>query len=226
MDKNELTIRKPNPLSLKKQSKEEVIYTIVKYERVDSAHYSFTYSFNEDYEFRMDETDQSAEKTDYVDAEFEEHVPESTKVYYGIAAASGLLTGTISMLHLSEKQLAAIEEFKEKDWKPLIVSGANLAGYKKSDYKGAAKYLLDRSVHMMENDGKVKELLAVLSSHPSLTGLIFSIITQYYGQTVVLSETGKISKQKLPSYYVIGNSNAEKLVCAVLYWLLLIYNEN
>lgn len=219
MDKKELMIRKPQSLSLAKHPKEEAVYAIVKYEKVDSAHYSFTYSFNEDYEFRMDETDQSAEKTDYVDAEFEEHVPESTKVYYGIAAASGLLTGALSMLHLSEKQLAAIEEFKEKDWKPLIVSGANLAGYKKSDYKGAVKFLLDRSVRTMEKDGKAKELLAVLSSHPSLTGLIFSIITQYYGKTVVLSETGKISKQKLPSYYVIGNTNAEKLVCAVLYWL-------
>lgn len=219
MDKNELTFKKPQLLSSAKHPKEETVYAVVKYERVDSAHYSFTYSFNEDYVFRMDETDQSAEKTDYVDAEFEKYVPESDKVYYGIAAASGLLTGALSMLHLSEKQLTAIEEFKEKDWKPLIVSGANLAGYKKSDYKGAVKYLLDRSVHTIEKDGKVKELLAVLSDHPSLTGLIFSIITQYSGKSVILSETGKISNQILPVYYVIGRTNAEKLVCAVLYWL-------
>ena len=145
MDKNELMIKESHSLLLPKQTKEEPIYAVVKYERVDSAHYSFTYSFNEDFSFRMDETDHAEEKTDYVDEEFEEHVSESAKVYYSMAAASGILTGTLSMLHLSEEQLAGIEEFKEKNWKPLIVSCANLAGYKKSDYKGAAKYLFNRS---------------------------------------------------------------------------------
>lgn len=219
MNKNELTIKESHSLLLPKQTNEEPIYAVVKYERVDSAHYSFTYSFNEDFIFRMDETDKNAEKTDYVDEEFEEDIPESNKIYYSMAAASGILTGTLSMLHLSEKQLADIEEFKEKNWKPLIVSCANLAGYKKSDYKGAVKYLLNRSVRTIQQDGKVKEALFVLSSHPSLTGLVFSIITQYSGMAVVLSENGKITMRKLPAYYAIGDTNAEKLVCAVLYWL-------
>ena len=74
MENNELMIKEPHSLSLTKQ-KEEPLYAIVKYERVDSAHYSFTYSFSEDFNFRMDETDHSAEKTDYVDEEFEEHIP-------------------------------------------------------------------------------------------------------------------------------------------------------
>ena len=219
MDKNELMIKESHSLLLPKQTKEEPIYAVVKYERVDSAHYSFTYSFNEDFSFRMDETDHAEEKTDYVDEEFEEHVSESAKVYYSMAAASGILTGTLSMLHLSEEQLAGIEEFKEKNWKPLIVSCANLAGYKKSDYKGAAKYLFNRSVRTIQQDGKVKEVLSVLSSHPSLTGMVFSIVTQYCGKAVVLSENGKITFQKLPAYYTIGDTNAEKLVCALLYWL-------
>ena len=219
MNKNELMIKESHSLLLSKQTNEEPIYAFVKYERVDSAHYSFTYSFNEEFGFRMDETDQNAEKTDFVDEEFEEYVPESAKVYYSMAAASGILTGTLSMLHLSEKQLADIEEFKEKNWKPLIVSCANLAGYKKNDYKGAAKYLLNRTVRTLQQDEKVKEALSVLSNHPSLTGLVFSIITQYCGKAVVLSENGKITLRKLPAYYAIGDTNAEKLVCAVLYWL-------
>ena len=80
MDKNELMIKESHSLLLPKQTKEEPIYAVVKYERVDSAHYSFTYSFNEDFIFRMDETDKNAEKTDYVDEEFEEDIPESNKI--------------------------------------------------------------------------------------------------------------------------------------------------
>lgn len=212
-------IKETRPLSLPKQKKEEPINAIVNYVRVDSAHYSFIYSFNEDFIFRMDETDHNAQKTDYVDEEFEEHISESAKEYYRLAAASGILTGTLSMLHLSEKQLADIEEFKEKNWKPLIISCANFTGYKKSDYKGAVKYLIERSVRTIQQDEKAKEALFILSSHPSLTGLVFSIISQYCGKSVVLSEDGKITMQKLPSYYVIGGTAAEKLVCAVLYWL-------
>ena len=71
----------------------------------------------------------------------------------------------------------------------------------------------------IQQDGKVKEVLSVLSSHPSLTGMVFSIVTQYCGKAVVLSENGKITFQKLPAYYTIGDTNAEKLVCALLYWL-------
>ena len=218
MENNELMIKEPHSLSLTKQ-KEEPLYAIVKYERVDSAHYSFTYSFSEDFNFRMDETDHSAEKTDYVDEEFEEHIPESAKVYYGMAVASGFLTGTLSMFHLSEKQLTAIEGFKEKNWKPLIINCANFAGYKKRDYNGATQYLLNHSVRTIQKNGKVKEVLSVLPNHPSLTGLVFSIVAQYCGKAVVLSENGKITMQKLPVYYAIGETSAEKLVCAVFYWL-------
>ena len=219
MDKNELIIKEPHSLLSPKKTNEKLTYAIVKYERVDSAHYSFNYSFDEDFSFRMDETDHCTENTDFVDEEFEEHVPESVKVYYSMAAASGILTGTLSMLHLSETQLADIEEFKEKNWKPLLVNCANLAGYKKSDYKGAVKFLLSRSIRTIQQDGKVTELLSVLSNHPSLTGLVFSIITQYCGMAIVLSEDGKITMQKLPVYYAIGDTNAEKLIYAVFYWL-------
>ena len=167
----------------------------------------------------MDESDQDIDETDYVDVEFEETVSEPEKKYYAAAAASGLLTGMLSSFHLSEKQLKAIGTFKEKNWSPLIVKAANFAGYKKSDYKGASKYLVSKAVRVIEKNEKTKEYLTVLSKHPSLTGLLFSIITQYCGKIVVLSENGEITYRKLHDYYVIGESNEEKLICAALYWV-------
>ena len=219
MKKSELIIKGSHSLLLPRPAKEEPNYAVVNYERTDYAHFSFTYTFNEDFSFRMDETDYTAENTHYDYEEFEEYIPESAKAYYSMAAASGFLTGTLSTLHLSEKQLTAIKEFKEKDWKPLIVGCASISGYKKSDYKGAVKYLLDRSVRTMQQNDYAKDVLSALSNHPSLTGLVFSIITQYCEQAVILDENGTISMRKLPAYYTIGDTNAEKLVCAVLYWL-------
>ncbi len=211
--------KKPLLPAIAKKTNYAELLAVIQYEKVDAAFYSFTYSFNEDFQFRMDETEQTADHTDFVEAEFSDDVPGSDKVYYAAAAASGILTGVLSMVHMSEEQLKAVEEFKEKDWKPLIINAANFAGYKKSDYKGASKYLVTRAVRTIEKAGKTKEYLSVLAEHPSVAGLIFSILTQYNGKTIVLNENGDIIKQKLPDYYVIGNTNAEKIVCAVFYWL-------
>ena len=194
-------------------------FAIITYEKTDAAHYSFTCSLDETFEFRMDESDQTIDNTEFVDAEFADNVPESNKIYYAAAAASGFLTGALSMVQLNEEQLKAIDEFKEKDWKPIVINAAKLTGFKKSDYKGASKYLINKAVRTIEKKGKNPEYLAVLAEHPSLTGFIFSVITQYSCQSIVLNGNGDIIKQKLPDYYVIGDTNAEKLVCAFFYWL-------
>ena len=91
------------------------------------------------------------------------------------------------MLHLSEEQLKAIDKFKEKDWKPVIVSVANLVGYKKSDYKGASKYLVNQAVRTIEKNEKTKETLTILAEHPSIAGLIFSVITQFSGKAITVT---------------------------------------
>ncbi len=219
MSENQLIPQKAVLPAVFKKEEEETHLAIVNYEKIDSAHYSFSYRFDDDVEVRMDESDQAADATDFIDAEFDEGVEESDKIYYAVAAASGILTGAISMLHFTEEQLKAIDTFKEKDWKPIVVSVANLIGYKKNDYKGASKYLATRAVRTIEKNEKTKETLAILSEHPSLAGLVFSVIAQFSGKAVCANENGVISKQKLPDYYTVGETNAEKIVCAVLYWL-------
>ena len=219
MSENQLVPKKSVLPAVFKKAEEETHLAIVNYEKIDSAHYSFSYRFDDDVEFRMDESDQAADATDFIEAEFDEGVEESAKIYYSVAAASGILTGAISMLHFTEEQLKAIDTFKEKDWKPIVVSVANLIGYKKNDYKGAAKYLVTRAVRTIEKNEKTKETLAILSEHPSLAGLVFSVIAQFSGKAVCVNENGVISKHKLPDYYTVGETNAEKIVCAVLYWL-------
>lgn len=219
MSENQLVPKKAELPTPFKREEEETRLAVVNYEQIDSAHYSFLYLFDDDVEFRMNESDKTVDETDFIDANFDEGIEESDKIYYSVAAASGILTGAISMLHVTEEQLKAIDTFKEKDWKPIIVSAANLAGYKKNDYKGASKYLITRAVRTIEKNEKTKETLAILSEHPSLAGLVFSVIAQFSGKAVSINENGVISKHKLPDYYSIGETNAEKIVCAVLYWL-------
>ena len=218
MSDNQLVPVKPALPAIIKHKDADVL-SFISYEKVDQSHYSFTYQFEDDIALRMDESDKTAESTVFVDAEFDSNISESDKAYYTIAAASGVLTGVLSMLHLNAEQLKSIEEFKEKEWKPIIINVANFIGYKKNDYNGASKYLVNHAVKTIEKNEKTKELMTVLSQHPSLAGLVFSTIAQFSGNAVVISESGVIKHQKLPDYYAVGETNSEKIVCAFFYWL-------
>ncbi len=218
MNENQLVPRKPGFPALFKKEEKETHLAVVNYERIDSAHYSFSYKFDDDVDFKMNESDQNADATDFVEAEFDETIDESEKIYYSVAAASGILTGAFSMMHLTKEQVKAFETFKEKDWKPIVISVANISGYKRNDYKGAAKFIVDRAVRTFEKTGKAKETFVILSEHPSLAGLVFSVIAQFSGKVICIDESG-VSSDNLPEYYTVGETISEKIVCAVLYWV-------
>ncbi len=219
MSENAIVPVKKNLPALLNVTDKPMALAVVNYERISFDRYSFSFNLGDDVKFRMDESDNSAETTDFVDIEFDGGVKESEKIYYSIAAASGIITGLLSTLHLSEEQLSSINKFKENDWKPIIITIAQIAGYKKTDYKGASKYLVNHAVRKVEKNSKVKETLTVLAEHPSIAGLVFSMLTQFSGKKIVVTDSGVIKKSKLPDYYTIGENNAEKIVCAFLYWL-------
>lgn len=219
MSENAIVPLKKNLQAITDAADKTMALAVVNYERISSDHYSFSFDFGDDVHVRMDESERSAETSDFVDIEFDDNVKESEKIYYSIAAANGIIMGLLSTLHLSEEKLESINKFKEKDWKPIIIDIAQIAGYKKSDYKGASKYLVNHAVRKVEKNEKVKETLTVLAEHPSIAGLVFSLLTQFSEKKLVLSDNGEIKKSKLPEYYTIGESNAEKTVCALLYWL-------
>ena len=100
-----------------------------------------------------------------------------------------------------------------------MIYAAELIGCKKKDYKSASKYLVDQAVKRLKEDETAKEYMAILASHPTLAGLVFSLITQFAGKNFSLSESGKISTKALPKYYYVGDTNAEKIMAAILYWL-------
>ena len=217
-EKHLIPINRSLPANSHKANSAE-LQAIVDYEKIDSIHYSFSYHFEDGTDLHMEESEQTAEATDFVEAEYESGIEESDKIYYSAAAACGILTGTLSTLHFTEEQLTSIKELKEKDWKPVIIKVANLIGYQKTDYKGAAKYLVDRAVRTIEKSDKAQETVAILAEHPSITGLVFSLITQFSGKEIAVTDKGTIRINKLPDYYIIGDTNPEKIVCAFLYWL-------
>lgn len=224
MGLNEIVVRKPANLKVV-DGKGSIFTEIpnVKYALVASSRYSFEYKINEDVDVNMFESDRTFDSNEFVDAEYEDAISEKDYSYYAIAVASGVLTGVFSQLKLSEETLEKIDEWKEKDWDKYIVIVAQMAGYKRSDLKGAKKYLNDRFVSFADEELKreyqegLNKWINAISSHPSVAGLAFSIFTQFSGEKYWFGEKG-IEKEAVPDYYAIGRNTVEKIVYGLLYW--------
>ena len=217
-DKQLVPVRKNSLRILNKENTNHSM-PILTYSLIDPLHYSFTCDFSDTIHFRMDESEQANKRSDFTEAQFEDSIPEKHRVYYSLALASGILTGVLSFVKLSEEQLNKIEEWTEKEWQQIVVYAAQFVGCKKSDYKSASKYLVNLAVQRLKKDETAKEYFAILASHPTMAGLVFSMVTQFAGKTFTLSESGKIDAKALPKYYYIGSTNAEKLMASVMYWL-------
>lgn len=197
---------------------------IIKYSLADSSRYSFEYKVDDDIDVNMFESDRSFENNEFIDGEFEEGVGEKDHSYYLVAAASGVLTGTLACINLSDETLYKINEWKNKDWDKYISIVANLAGYTAKDIKGAKTFLKERFVPFVDAElqSEVQEgldtWLNYLSNHPSLAGLVFSIFTQFSEERYCFKDKD-IEKEAVPEYYAIGRDTVERLAYGVLYWV-------
>ena len=225
MSNNYLILRKPAELETITKLKEKLFSEIpcVQYSMMDSARYTFEYQINEGIDVNMFESDRTYDSDEFIDAEFENTVSEKDHSYFKVAAVSGTIAGVFSRLKITEEMFDKLHEWKNTDWEKFVLLIAQIIGYKKGDYKGAAEYVFERFVSYAdcyiekEIQSGIDDFLNRLSSHPSLAGLIFSVFTQFSGKLYKLGEAG-IEEKDIPDYYAIGRNIAEKMVYGFLYW--------
>lgn len=224
MSSNEITITNKADLAYFYES--EKLYNepqVVRYSLVDASRYSFEYVIDSDTKVFMYESDRVFDSSDIEDVEFDDKVSEDHRSYYLVAATSGIITGIFSSLKLSEKVLDKINEWKSKDWDGYISALAGMVGYGNDDAAGAIKFLRDRIVTAVasglerEQNETMDRWSSIVSNHPSIVGLVYSVLTQFSGKRYVF-EDDKIKSEPLPEYYSLGRNTAEKIICGALYW--------
>ena len=139
MPGRELIPIKQRTLTLKEEAVLPI--SVVSYEHVNDSFYTFSKVIDQRSSIRMDETTQDYQKSEFVNANFDASVNESKKEYYLAAAASGLLTATLSTSRLSDL-FELRDKLSDKKLEEYLILAARAAGYKKKDYKGAIQYLL------------------------------------------------------------------------------------
>ena len=231
MSKNELIIRVPMLPARNTDSAGPDATVFINYDQTSDGEYSFTSDVDDDINIHIgrDKTKKFAnnDADDIIDVEYDEHVTENELPYYGIAMASGLLTGLLSN-HISEKSIEkarknSYEEKKDpKEFRDIIVLAAKLCGCKDKDYKKAAQFLLSNKVPNIIRHVPVElrnSEFRELSGQPTAAGLAFSILTQFSGKFYYLTKGGDIKTRNVYKGYVRGKDEEEKLALAVMYWL-------
>lgn len=195
------------------------------YQLLDPSHYTFSYKMD-DFTVRMDESDRKSKTTEFVDAKFEEDIPDSDKACYIAAAVSGLITGVLRDAGLADGFEEKVSQFKnKKEWEKYVIMLAGILGYMKSDYDGAVKYIAKRAIQFVGEDSQnsvseeIRKCLSRLEAHPTLVGLIFSITSQFTEKQYSIDGECNLKEDELPEYYAVGRNYHEKIVYGLLYWI-------
>lgn len=186
------------------------------YRQIDNGHFQFDWDMGEDAHASMEESDTAYEYSRFNEAKYSEKISESERLFYSAAAASGMLSSCVDSLGITEAVLSHLNSNKDKSkqLRELMISAARLCGYKKKDYNGAVRFILDKIGAKNLQNG----IFAELSSVPNATGLVFSLVAQFTGVLYSLDSSGSITNRGVPDYYVIGRNNSEKIVFGFLYW--------
>ena len=213
-DNNLIPFNKRLPQESKKQLPKTIIQ--VSYQQIDSTHYGFYFDLDDEISGSMEESNSDFHESEHYDTRFESSIEQSERIFYISAAASGLLTGLMDSMGVTDALLkecssAAAESNRLRS---IVISAASLCGYKKKDYQGALKFLYERAERHLKHS-----LATELHHTPNVTGLIFSIAGQYTKELYNISPNGVLTSKKMPDYYAIGRNDTEKIVYGFLYWI-------
>lgn len=151
------------------------------------------------------------------------------KIDYVIAAGSGLLCGLLDILWVGEFNITRGKTVAKEKIEALSKKLAEMEGWqavKTKGNQGLADILAFLSLrpHNNEDSGETEEFQHVervnLSSLPTITGLAFSLLSQFYGQNYFVEEDGSLFIEEISSETkFIGRSIPEKIFIGVVDWL-------
>lgn len=170
---------------------------------------------------------QADEGYDFEDirCQFDPQIPFYEKTDYAVAASSGLIMGALDIFMNKSISLEDAHNWGSDQINKYVVKASNLVGYKGNDLEEAIKHL--EKLFPLAGDGVTNEFggptkhhLRDFSHHPTIAGLLFSLLSQFTGRAFGTDEAGKIifPFPKVPKKY-IGKSIPEKIFFGTVFWM-------
>ena len=174
------------------------------------------------------------EKLSKINKELERYTCNADKMDYMFAVASGLCAGIIDSIYVGEFSLDKAHEWGSEKTERFVLKVAKSQGFEGEDKKAAIVYLAEQAEHgdhgisngfhlaadSNTNDfgGGIQHHLRDFAHHASITGLIFSMLTQFTKKCYGTDTSGKFIVVDVRSTEFIGKDIQQKFVFGTLYW--------
>lgn len=161
-----------------------------------------------------------------LDAKIDSLSNQADTADYLIAAASGIVCGILDILWVGELDLSRASEASGEKINNLVKKTADILGCKNSDeLSSAVKFLEDK--FPIPCDGNTPDFgggrqhhLRDFAHHPTIVGLIFSLLTQFTGKSYGTDKKGNFLIAEVPerSKHFIGKSVPQKVIMGTVTW--------
>lgn len=152
---------------------------------------------------------------------------QEDKTDYILSIASGLLCGTLDILWMGEFSLERCCDFTPEKIESFVCKSANMVGYRGDDINGAVKHLEKK--YQLPSDGNTPDFggglqhhLRDFAHHPTIVGLVFSLLTQFTYKSYGTDTQGNFIVMDIveKSREHIGQDLASKIANGTITWFL------
>lgn len=150
---------------------------------------------------------------------------EAAQFDYFVAVSSGVLCGLMDILWVGEFSLARGRELTDKEVGEFVKKVAKVLGCKDDGLKGSVAFLekmfpLAADGNTSDFGGGLQHHLRDFAHHPTIAGLIFSVLTQFTGMSYGTDTLGNFIVVPVPekSKQFIGKDIPDKLLKGTVIW--------
>lgn len=144
---------------------------------------------------------------------------------YVISISGGILSGLIDIFWVGEFNLENGQKIARKDIDKLVTEVAKKTGYKGNDLSEAVRHL-EKNFQIPSDKltprfgGGLQHHLRDFAHHPTIVGLMFSLLTQFTYKSYGTDENGSFIIVDIPedSLTFVGKDTPTKLLFGVIYW--------
>ena len=151
---------------------------------------------------------------------------QADKADYFLAISSGIICGMLDVLWVEDFDLERGRSYAQKGVDEFVKKTAKLLGCKDNDIKGSIKFL--EEMFPITSDGNTPDFggglqhhLRDFAHHPTIVGLMFSILGQFTGMSYGTDTSGLFMVVPIPqkSRGYIGDSIPDKIFRGTVVWL-------
>ena len=208
---------------------------IITVKSLDNEEVVFDYSYSSGpalLEYSGKKNEYHANDSDVIDVEFTESIPESHKIDYSVAAASGLLCSLLDIFWVGQFSLKQAQEIGSDQAEKFVMQVAkkikdeNGKPFRGKTLEDAIKHLEERfpmagDLAIDDFGGGLQHHFRDFTHHPTIVGLLFSLFAQFSNGIICGTDTNGNFKVKRidPKTGYIGKNVPEKILFGTVNWM-------